>query len=73
MITKSFCVFCFQGDYGDVSDRRALREKLKCNSFDWFVKNVYPDLFVPGESLASGEVSSMHLVKKKKERKKSDT
>ncbi|XP_074658769.1 polypeptide N-acetylgalactosaminyltransferase 5-like isoform X2 [Tubulanus polymorphus] len=46
------------GDYGDVSARRELRKRLKCKTFDWYVKNVYPDLFVPGESIASGEIRS---------------
>ena len=39
-----------------MSDRKRLRERLKCKSFDWFIKNVYPDLFIPGEAIASGEV-----------------
>ena len=39
-----------------MSARKALRKKLNCKSFDWYVKNVYPELFVPGEAIASGEV-----------------
>lgn len=46
------------GDYGDVAERKTLRKKLKCKTFDWFVKNVYPDLFVPGEAIASGEIKN---------------
>ncbi|CAN7985646.1 unnamed protein product, partial [Ixodes hexagonus] len=44
------------GDFGDVSPRKELRKQLKCRSFDWYVRTIYPELFVPGDALASGEV-----------------
>ncbi|XP_005797368.1 polypeptide N-acetylgalactosaminyltransferase 4-like [Xiphophorus maculatus] len=34
-------------NYGDISQREQLRDKLKCKSFEWYLKNIYPDLHVP--------------------------
>lgn len=48
-----------KGDYGDVTSRKKLREELGCKSFRWYLDNIYPELFVPGDAVASGEVRNM--------------
>ncbi|KAJ8973185.1 hypothetical protein NQ317_009126 [Molorchus minor] len=39
-------------DYGDISSRLQLRKELKCNDFDWYLKNVYPELALASDSEA---------------------
>ncbi|XP_016133787.1 polypeptide N-acetylgalactosaminyltransferase 16-like [Sinocyclocheilus grahami] len=33
--------------FGSIADRLALRQKLNCNSFRWYLENVYPELKIP--------------------------
>ena len=50
-----------QRDFGDISERLALREKLHCKSFQWFLDNVFPELSVPDEHYwHGGEVRSSY-------------
>uniref|UniRef100_A0A182QIX5 Polypeptide N-acetylgalactosaminyltransferase n=1 Tax=Anopheles farauti TaxID=69004 RepID=A0A182QIX5_9DIPT len=46
-------------ELGDVTHRKVLREKLHCKSFDWYMKNVYPEKFIPTRNVrAFGRLTS---------------
>lgn len=42
-------------DVGDISERLAIREKLKCKSYAWFIKNIYPELPLQSDLIGAGE------------------
>ncbi|KAJ8394512.1 hypothetical protein AAFF_G00045220 [Aldrovandia affinis] len=46
--------------FGDISKRVELRNSLQCKSFSWYLKNVYPEVFVPDLSpLHFGSVKNL--------------
>lgn len=49
-------------EVGDVSARKALRDKLQCKTFRWYLENVYPESQMPLEYYYLGEVRTENLM-----------
>ena len=53
----------YNPDVGDITHRQMLRKKLQCKNFDWFLRNVYPEKFVPTQNVqAYGRIKSAHNI-----------
>uniref|UniRef100_H3AA67 Polypeptide N-acetylgalactosaminyltransferase n=1 Tax=Latimeria chalumnae TaxID=7897 RepID=H3AA67_LATCH len=48
-------------DFGDISERIALRKRLQCRSFKWYLQNVYPEMRIYNNTVTYGEVSFFQL------------
>ncbi|TKS77936.1 Polypeptide N-acetylgalactosaminyltransferase 9 [Collichthys lucidus] len=42
-------------DFGDVSERLALRKRLQCRSFRWYLEHVYPEMRIYNNTITYGE------------------
>ncbi|XP_054169039.1 polypeptide N-acetylgalactosaminyltransferase 2-like [Oppia nitens] len=48
-------------DFGDISDRVAIKDKLHCKPFKWFLDNVYPELVVPQKTEPKSTISQSDM------------
>lgn len=44
---QNAAVMARTNNYGDISDRLNLREKLQCKNFTWYLNTIYPEAFIP--------------------------
>nr|XP_046167373.1 polypeptide N-acetylgalactosaminyltransferase 18-like isoform X2 [Oncorhynchus gorbuscha] len=46
-------------DIGDLTERKALRNRLQCKSFRWFLANIYSEMRTYSDTIAYGVVKNM--------------
>ncbi|XP_067659095.1 polypeptide N-acetylgalactosaminyltransferase 5-like [Haliotis asinina] len=48
-------------EFGDISDRIALRDSLKCHPFEFYLTHVNPYQFIPGNGIYTGPIRNVEL------------
>lgn len=46
-------------EFGNISSRLALKKRLNCKSFDWFISNIYPEF--NGQKIITEQYKQLHL------------